>query len=243
VLHQEGIARHPPPSVWVTGFQESSVEYNIKFYLEDPGTALATKGKVFDKIWYAFSREEITFPYPHREIVEKIPLKTFVFDAKAILGIIRGTEIFSDLDDGEAETLAGKAHVKVFGPGEVVVRENDPGDSLFLVGRGSLQVSVGGARVGDLGKGDVFGEMSLLTGEPRRATVAAAGEVWLIEIGKADVEPVLRSDPSLIGRLSDILARREDINLERTKAAAVRPSHGSLVDGFVKKMKLFFNVP
>jgi len=243
VLHQEGIARHPPPSVWVTGFQESSVEYNIKFYLEDPGTALATKGKVFDKIWYAFSREEITFPYPHREIVEKIPLKTFVFDAKAILGIIRGTEIFSDLDDGEAETLAGKAHVKVFGPGEVVVRENDPGDSLFLVGRGSLQVSVGGARVGDLGDGDVFGEMSLLTGEPRRATVAAAGEVWLIEIGKADVEPVLRSDPSLIGRLSDILARREEINLERTKAAAVRPSHGSLVDGFVKKMKLFFNVP
>jgi len=67
--------------------------------------------------------------------------------------------------------------------------------------------------------------------------------VWRIEVGKADGEPVLRSDPSLIGRLSDILARREEINLERTKAAAVRPSHGSLVDGFVKKLKSFFNIP
>ncbi|MGZ8462868.1 MAG: cyclic nucleotide-binding domain-containing protein [Candidatus Deferrimicrobiaceae bacterium] len=96
--------------------------------------------------------------------------------------------------------------------------------------------------MGDLGEGDVFGEMSLLTGEPRRATVVAAGEVWLIEIGKADGEPVLRSDPSLIGRFSDILARREKINLERTKAAEIGPSHGSLVDGFVKKLKLFFNI-
>jgi CRP-like cAMP-binding protein len=226
----------------VTGFEESSVQYNIKFYLEDPGTALATKGKVFDKIWYALSREGIAFPYPHREIVEKIPSAPFAFDEAAVLEMIRKTELFSALDEKEVRFLAEKAEVKVFGPGEVVVRENDPGDSLFLVGRGSLHVFVGGAPVGGLGEGDIFGEMSLLTGEPRRATVVSAGEARLIEVEKSDLEPVLRSDPALIGRLSDILARREEVNLERTRAMVSVPSHESLVEGFIRNLKSFFNV-
>lgn len=240
--HQEGIVQDPPPSVWVTGFEESSVQYNVKFYLEDPGNALAMKGKVFDKIWYALSREGIAFPYPHREIVEKVPKSPFEFDEAAVLEMIRNTEIFSALDEREARCLAEKANVMVFGPGEVVVREGAPGDSLFLVGRGSLQVFVGGTPVGTLDEGDLFGEMSLLTGDPRRATVVSAEEARLIEVEKGGLEPVLRSDPSLVGRLSDILARREEINLARSRSSVPVPSRDSLVEGFVRRLKSYFNI-
>ncbi len=123
----------------------------------------------------------------------------------------------------------------------MVVRQNDEGESLFIVRRGSLDVHIDDAPVGTLSEGEIFGEMSLLTGERRKATVTAAGEVRLVEISKEDIEPVIRANPHLLERLSAILARREESNIERRKTAELqRP--GSMKDAFLVKLKAFFGL-
>ncbi len=104
-------------------------------------------------------------------------------------------------------------------PGEGVIREGDPGTSLFLVMAGTLQAVKAVERfepytglfwevIGQLGPGDWFGEGSLLTGAPRRATVVAATSCELVEVPKAAFEQVLRSAPHLVEGLIELKESR-----------------------------------
>ena len=86
-----------------------------------------------------------------------------------------------------------------FGRGEPVIEEGAEGDSLFVLLRGAAHVSVSkngsDIRVGGLRRGDCFGEMSLLTGERRSATVRAEGDCYVMEISKPIMAEVVRDSP------------------------------------------------
>jgi len=104
-------------------------------------------------------------------------------------------------------------------PGEGVIREGDPGNSLFAVHRGTLQVVHAEERLepytglfwkaqADLGPGQWFGEASLLTGAPRNATVVALTEAEILELPKEAFEASLKREPELLERLVDLMDRR-----------------------------------
>ena len=104
-------------------------------------------------------------------------------------------------------------------PGEGVIREGDPGESLFAVIQGLLHVVRPAERnepytglywdiVAILGPGDWFGEASLLTGAPRNATVVTATEALLVEIPKAGFEASIKREPDLVERLADLMEAR-----------------------------------
>jgi small-conductance mechanosensitive channel len=242
LLQEEHILKDPRPVVVVHDFLDSSIEYNLKYFLDDYSSHLATRGSVLKKTWYAITREGFSVPFPHREIISRTPREPFAVDEETLLAILRRTEILQSLRDEEIRRLSERSHVRVYGDGEVVVRQGDEGDSLFIVRRGLLHVSIDGASVGSLRGGEIFGEMSLLTGERRKATVAAAGEVHLIEISKEDIEPVIKANPELLENLSAILARREEENIERRKSMERLPADTHRKEAFLKKLKDFFNL-
>ena len=110
-------------------------------------------------------------------------------------------------------------------PGEGVIREGDPGDSLFAVHRGTLQVvrpeereepytGIFWKTVAELGPGQWFGEASLLTGVPRSATVVALTEAEVLELPKEGFEASLRREPELLDRLVDLMERRGQVASE-----------------------------
>jgi small-conductance mechanosensitive channel len=242
LLQEERIVKDPRPLVVVHNFLDSSIEYDLKYFLEDYSFHLTTRGSVLKQIWYAVTREGFTIPYPHREIITKAPMKPFTVEGGSLIAILRRTEILRSLGEAEILRLAERVRVKVYGTGEVVVRQEDEGDSLFIVRRGMLDVLIDGTRVGTLREGEVFGEMSLLTGERRKATVAATSEVHLIEISKDDIDPVIRSNPDLLEKLSAILARREEAITEHRKSKELLPAEVNRKDAFLKKLKDFFNL-
>ena len=103
--------------------------------------------------------------------------------------------------------------------GEGVIREGEPGESLFAVLSGRLRVVRPVRREepypglfweteAELGPGDWFGEASLLTGAPRNATVVAATAAELVEIPRAPFEAVLKRDPQVVEHLVDLMASR-----------------------------------
>ncbi len=242
ILSQERhIVKAPAPVVIVNDFLDSSIEYDMKYYLDDYAAHWMTRGSVLKKVWYAITREGYSVPFPHREVIAKTPQEPFSEENRTVLAALRRTEILQSLGEEEIRRLSERVRVRVFATGEVVVRQNDEGESLFIVRRGSLDVHIDDAPVGTLSEGEIFGEMSLLTGERRKATVTAAGEVRLVEISKEDIEPVIRANPHLLERLSAILARREESNIERRKTAELqRP--GSMKDAFLVKLKAFFGL-
>lgn len=240
ILSQEKhIVREPAPVVIVNDFLDSSIQYDLKYYLDDYSSHMKTRGSVLKKIWYAITREGYSVPFPHREIITKTPQEPFPEENRTVLAALQRTEILQSLGEAEIRALSEKVHVRVFGSGEVVVRQNDEGDSLFLIRRGSLDVHIDDAPVGTLRDGMIFGEMSLLTGEKRKATVTAAGEVHLVEISKEDIEPVIRANPQILEQLSVLLAKREASNVERRKSAELQGA-GPAKDAFLGKLKAFF---
>ena len=101
----------------------------------------------------------------------------------------------------------------VFGPGELILRQGDPGDSLYIVRGGQVAVQIGvlGAHkeVATLGDGEFFGEMSLMTGETRTATVVAKTDVECYIVDKEAFQEIVQEKPELAGTISDILSRRQ----------------------------------
>jgi len=117
------------------------------------------------------------------------------------------------------EDLRPHLRLRSLAPGEGVIREGDPGDSLFVVHRGSLQVVHPEERLepytglfwkslAELGPGQWFGEASLLTGAPRNATVVALTEAEIFELPKAAFEASLKREPELLDHLVDLMERR-----------------------------------
>jgi small-conductance mechanosensitive channel/CRP-like cAMP-binding protein len=237
---EPGILREPPPWVKVDGFMESGIHYNLRFYLEEYATLLEARDRVLRRVWYAVVREGQTFPYPHREISRKEPAPSFRMDAGAIRESLRRIEIFSPLREEDLDALLPHVRLRVYGRGETVVHQGEEGDSLFIDLSGNLEVFVDGQAVGSLSGGDFFGEMSLLTGEKRRATVTAVDEVRLIEISKDAIGPIIRSHPSVLGGLSSALGDRLRKIMTAHQVRKVVDEAPSLHDALLQKLMRFF---
>jgi small-conductance mechanosensitive channel/CRP-like cAMP-binding protein len=239
---EPGILSEPAPWVKVDGFMDSGIHYNLRFYLEEYATLLDARDRVLRRVWYAVTREGKTFPYPHREIVRKEPVPPFRMDAGAIRGALRGIELLSPLGEEDLDVLLPHVRLRVYGRGETVVRQGEEGDSLFINLSGNLDVFVDGQTVGSLSGGDFFGEMSLLTGEKRRATVTAVDEVRLIEISKDALGPIIRSHPSVLEGLSSALADRLQKILTAQQVRKVADEASSLHDALLQKLMRFFGI-
>lgn len=240
---ETGILRDPAPSVRVDWFMENGIQYNLRFYLEDYGSILMVRNRILMRVWYSVTREGHTFPFPHREVLVQKSKPHFQLSEEGIHWNLRQIEFLSCMSEEDLKELVRRTHLRVFGKGETVVRQGDSGNSLFINLCGDLEVSVDGVTVGSLAGGEFFGEMSLLTGEKRRATVTAVGEVWLIEITKLALDPILHSNPAIAEKLSAAVEHR----LERIREARLysRPASGADVrsDTILLRIKKFFGLP
>ena len=129
------------------------------------------------------------------EVGEDLP-PDYTPPIKDVAALLGGTPIFSALTAEELDTLARTARPLTFGPAERIIVQDEPGDSLFVVVDGTVEVFLrrhDGEEVhlGTRPQGAVLGEMSLLTGAPRSATVRAVDGALVYEVGPAAV----RADP------------------------------------------------
>ena len=243
VLKDESEALDEPgPLVRLHSFGDSGITYHLRFWIGDPSRRSTVRDAVYSRIWYAVNREGSSFPYPHRRVITCEARPPFEFSRDHIAAELRQSELFSILDEATIVSLAEHVPVRVFGPGEVVVRQGNRGSSLFIVLKGGLEVSVDGASVGSICEDSFFGEMSLLTGEPRRATVRASREVWLAEVTKELMEPLLRVNPAVMEMLGTILADRE----QRTSASVTGRGGGASAaprrEDYLQRLKQFFGL-
>lgn len=128
--------------------------------------------------------------------------------------------------------------------GTAVVREGEPGDSLFLLAEGALEVRMAAieAPIDLLLPGAVFGEMSLLTGQPRSSTVLAVSEAVVLEIGRAQLDPILRRRPALAEGLAAIMTARQAHNaLARLPAGTAGPSPAAKGE-LLRRLRIFFSL-
>jgi small-conductance mechanosensitive channel/CRP-like cAMP-binding protein len=218
-LDVPGVLPAPAPRARIVRFDPSAIVYQLVYYLDDFARIYDLQGEVLARVWYAFQRHGIKMPFPASDVFFRDAIRV-AEDARAgeerrIAALLAGVEFLEALTSDQLQRLASEAQIVPYPVGAAVVRQGDEGDSLFLVAEGRVEVSVhapgGGAerRLATLGPGDYFGEMSLLTGAPRSATIRALEETRLVMLRKEALRPLFVADPTVPERLSKTLARRQ----------------------------------
>jgi CRP-like cAMP-binding protein len=145
----------------------------------------------------------------------------------------------------EREQFAALSTERLYGAGQTVVRQGQAGDSMFVVCHGRVRVMVGesGAEVATTGPGGYFGEMSLLTGDPRSATVAAIEDCLLLEITASDFRRIALSHPEVLVKITQAVESRRT-GLEETKRVATHaPASGEAPRSFLARVQQFLRLP
>jgi len=211
-----GVLHEPAPQAFVAAYKDSSIQYRLTFWGKDYGYAGVIEGQVLSYIWYAFQRHSIEIPFPQRTIhITKGEDEHQVMAAKRerILGALSRIDFLSVLSPEELETVAQQAAVRVYLPGEAVVRQGDAGAEFFIILEGTADVRRGEggkvATVATLHPMQFFGEMSLLTGEPRSATIVAQTKLEVVVVTKAVLERPIMGNPLLAERIGTVLAERK----------------------------------
>ena len=162
----------------------------------------------------------------------------------ALAEALAGVEIFASLSDRQRRELAEASRPSLYAAGEAIVHEGDEGSSMFVMARGEASVTLVGAEgeVARLRKGAFFGEMSLLTGEPRSATVIAATDCELLEIGADAFRRVVLPDPALVERITAaVAARRSDLEIHRATRTA-QPAAVEAPHTFLARVRQFLRL-
>lgn len=220
------VVADPAPVGLVEGFGESAMLYRIRFWSRDVHQVARMLDEVRSRVWYQLHRDGWQIPYPIRTVEHRSAAELHAeleATQRAEVGqLLAKSDLFGGLSEEVRDRLAGAARRLYFDSGEKLVVEGETGDSLMLLADGSVSISKSGVDIGastvalaTLAAGAYFGEMSLLTGDPRSATVTAGGAVEVFVLDREAIAPILESDPTIAETLSQALA-------ERTAATAAR---------------------
>ena len=211
----------PEPSVRTDAFNESAIDYRIRFYCEHGRFIGAATDELLTRLWYRLRREGIEIPYPHRVIQHRADEERADLTGSRRRELLRSVDLFSVMNDAQRDALAEDLVIRHFGRGEKVIEAGAAGQTFYLVAEGTVAVMAGHPpqEVARLGQGQYFGEMSLLTGEPRSATVVAVDDALLLEFDRPTFGRLFADYPDLARQLSALLAQRRSELRARARAS------------------------
>lgn len=219
-------APQPAPSVLVTELLEGRAAYAARFWITDFSKTAEALSAARTRAFYALARAGIELAEPPTAILFEDGRAAFerraAEEADRRLAALRGVDLFSTLTEGELATLVARVTRAPFARGETLTRQGADGDWLYILAKGEAEVLLEGAggaeRVARLRAGDYIGEMALLTGAPRSATVVAASDVECYRLDADAFRGILARRPEAAESVAQRLASRR-AELEKARGA------------------------
>ena len=224
------VSMDPIPRILLKEYGDYSIRYKILFFIDQFSEREFIEDEVMNRIWYALKRAGIRIPFPIndvflRQVKEEEDSEDQRAEGREVRSILERVSFFRPLSDEDMDYLASTGRREFCPADETVVRQGDPGHSFYVILDGTVSVDVksGGGeetRVARLSRGDYFGEMSLMTGEKRAATVRTLRDTEFLVIDKTVFKKIIESHPEVVGRISElIVARRLQIAEEEARSA------------------------
>jgi CRP-like cAMP-binding protein len=239
--------KSPAPDVLLVAFADSAITYRARFWVDDYERDEVARNQVRTAIYYAFSRHGIEIPWPITvEYKRDWPEPDVQGGCRERERVLAAVDLFSLLDEEHRRGIAAGSVTRHYGNGDTIVRQGDAGDSMYVVCSGTAVVTLehGGAagqEIAAIAPAGYFGEMSLLTGEPRSATVIARGDTTLIEIGADLFRRLASLNPLAVEQIGvTVVSRRAE--LEAAKAAAPGSGVLDVPATFRTRMKKFLRM-
>lgn len=249
------VATDPAPNCILYDFKDSYGYYAVRYWLIDFSRDDPTSSEIRTRIFVALQRAGMSVSIPAQSVFMTLDShsrkdRKHHEEVEKRVSALNGVKLLQPLNDDERHQLAGQLGVAPFRNGEIITRQGNVAHHLYIMTRGdaSVSVSVDGAppkQIATLHAGDVFGEMGLMTGEPRHATITAVTDVLCYRLDKPALEDILRRRPEMAEAISHLLAERKvqlDAITEGLNEEAVRlrmtHTHVDLLD----RIRQFFTL-
>jgi len=241
--------REPPlskvmdPDVLIDRFDAVASYLRVRFY-SDPDVVNPTVARSLMAVALHRAAMRHSVPSPVQQLEFMPPTEGFEFGAKEARNALVHVQILGGVLDGQQlDTLVSGCKVRTFPEHTTFIRQGEAGTSMFVILEGAARVSVhvidGQSReVAVLTAGDIVGEMSLMTGAPRTATVTSLTSLRVLEVTKASIEALLSGNPGLLERFSHVLAARQS---GLSEIAATSQAKQSVERDILARMRDFFS--
>jgi small-conductance mechanosensitive channel len=248
----EHVAATPPPVCTLLGITDNRGRYGARYFLLDVNQEAPVNSVVLTRVYYALKREDIPLSmraqavFMTEESQERKELKRGREHERRMQALTH-IGLFRDLSAAERAELATGLTPAPFARGEVLTRAGELGHDLYVITRGSVSVRADGGHADDelaqLHEGQFFGEMSLLTGEPRSATIVALSDVECYRLDAEVFQRLLERRSDLAEKLAEALRARSSQLQSHRPAGHKRSLPPELSQGdLLNRIRSFFKV-
>lgn len=248
-LSCDSVLKEPTPVVRLSDAGERPYKYMVFVHFRDYPTFFASRDDLMMRIWSHCSKAGI-MPPPITHNVSMFTGEQVEIKEPGLAELLEDVDIFHPLTEDEIQELINRMDIRSYRSGETIVLEGQTGDSLFVVAAGVVAVSHTGpegrrVELARFGMGQYFGELSLLTGEPRSADVNALTDCQVIEFSMESLQPILKGRPEIMEELAQIMAKRR-LSRETMLRVPHRMSTSELLGSYANELlsgiKSFFSL-
>ena len=220
------ILSDPPPTIELSGFRGDDVQYRIRYWLDDYAHQTGVRSRLLRSIWYAARRNSLRISTDH--FPDPTATSDGVYPSERMLAALRRSYLLSGLNEEELALLMPATRIVEFAAGDVIIHDGEIGTTFYILLRGQVDVLErdGSGRLVSIRKTDdhsqfnFFGEIALLTGEPRTATIRALTDLELLEVNRDGFARLFQAKPDTAKTIADVASER----LRETSDRSLRPS-------------------
>ena len=244
IANSSRVLKTPAADVVLAAFDSSAINYRVRFWIEDYERDEAARDEVRTNIYYAFARHGLEIPWPIQVQYERDWVETDPRDrTNERTRLLASIDLFAGLDEETLADISAQTKARTYGNSEPIVRQGEPGESMFIIGSGRAVVVLEPDRreVATIESGGYFGEMSLLTGDPRTATVLARGDTQVFEINADSFRRLAARHPRAVEQVGIAAAARR-VELDKVRATAVGQAVADAPATLMERMRRFLRI-
>ncbi len=248
------ILKDPAPSVFLVDYADFSIHYQCRFWVDDFAQTEPIMDRFTTLLYYRLQREGLVIPFPIRDVRMHAEgpdhlARVREQDLAARLEFLNGVDLFADCSPEHRLEIARCLERITYAAGETVIRQGAAGDWMVFLEQGRARVVLERddtvTQVAVLEGGQYVGEMALLTGEPRSATVIAVTDLRAYVLRKAAFRNVLVGHPEIAQKLSEVIAtRRAELESKAVEvdAAGRNRRRKAAQESLLRKIQSFFGL-
>ena len=225
-----GIALQPTPNCLLMDIDNSTARYALRYWLTDLAKDDPTDSQVRQHIYAALNRQDIRLAMPRQHFYVTNRDESYLEHKREArfeqrLEALGHIDLFSTLNQSEQQQLARSLEYRPYAQGDFIFRQGELDHFLYIINSGRADVFVSDDEGNDayafsLEQGEIFGEIGLLTGEPRGATVKASSALECYVLGKEDISDLLANRPEIVDEMSQVMVSRQSA-LQKARAEMV----------------------
>jgi len=201
------ILKSPSPIVRLMEYGPYRMQYRIIFYVRQFESARRAIDEINTSIWYQFRKEHIPVPYPQSELAIK-EYHQPRDETLAIIDTLKNISLFRGMTDDNLDLLVRSSYVKSYLQDQIIVRKDSIDTTLFVLLEGNVVVECDGKSLAEFEEGNFFGEMALLTGQPRSADIKAKTAVRCLVVDREGFSMILSKSPRIYENIQAMFNER-----------------------------------